>query len=209
MVVDVKYPFFPLAVLILLAALTAYLSNRVVEVPNTVPTVLPTLSDQTEAPSPWRPDEQQPRTEMLRDRVSFPLYSSSDSGATTSSAAVAANSFNERAVGAVGVGAIVDALKLFELALATDPEHAEAHSHYGRLLTRMAAYKAALPHLERAAALQPENPQVWLDLHTLYEKTTDLARAYSARKQVRELTGGWPVIKDDNGFWVLAGTSLP
>jgi tetratricopeptide (TPR) repeat protein len=59
------------------------------------------------------------------------------------------------------------ALKHFERAVAADPDDRVPRSHYGRLLMLMTDYAAALPQLERAAELAPEDPQVWLDLQSL------------------------------------------
>ena len=120
-----------------------------------------------------------------------------------------ARSLNAQALDAWRTGEIRRALDLFEAAVAADPQDAEPHSNYGRLLTRMAAYERALPHLERAAELSPDDAQVWLDLRTLYERTLSLERATDARRRAEGLAAGRHIVKDDNGFWVLEGERFP
>ena len=70
------------------------------------------------------------------------------------------------------------ALQLFEKAVAADPDDRVPRSHYGRLLLLATDYDAARPHLERAAELAPEDPQVWLDLQSLYERTQRLDQSW-------------------------------
>ena len=51
-------------------------------------------------------------------------------------------------------------------------------ANYGRLLLLMTDLAAAAPHLKRAAELAPENPRVWLDLLSLYERSVFLEGAF-------------------------------
>jgi len=107
-------------------------------------------------------------------------------------------------------GDIAKALELFEQAVAADPDDRVPRSHLGRLLTLMTDHAQALPHLERAAELAPEDPQVWLDLQTLYERNLLLERAFEARARAEELAAGRPIEQDEMGFHTLAGTpSIP
>jgi tetratricopeptide (TPR) repeat protein len=103
-------------------------------------------------------------------------------------------------------GDVAKALALFEQAVAADPDDAVPRSHLGRLLTLMTDYAAALPHLERAAALRPDDPQVWLDLQTLYERSQRLDGAFQARERADRLAEGRPIVQDEQGFYRLADT---
>ena len=83
-------------------------------------------------------------------------------------------------------GDIAKAVELFEQSVAADPDDRVPRSHAGRLLTLMTDYERALPHLERAAALAPDDPQVWLDLQTLYERpSASTPRSPRARAPTR------------------------
>ncbi len=105
-------------------------------------------------------------------------------------------------------GEIERALELFESAVAADPEDAPPRSDYGRLLMLMADYEAALPQLERAAELRPDDPRVWVDLLTFYERTHLFERAGHARRRAEELAGGRSLERDETGFWVLEGEKI-
>jgi tetratricopeptide (TPR) repeat protein len=93
------------------------------------------------------------------------------------------------------------ALQQFEAAIAADPDDRVPRSHYGRLLMLMIDYDAALPQLERAAELAPEDPQVWLDLQSLYERAQRLDQSWQARAQAETLTGGRPIVQDEQGLY--------
>lgn len=113
---------------------------------------------------------------------------------------------NELAMRAWETGDIRGALEFFRAAVLESPQVAAPYTNYGRLLTQMASLEEALPLLERAAALAPDEPQVWLDLQTLYERAVLLERAHYARKKAEQLAPGWPIVRDDRGFWMLEGT---
>jgi tetratricopeptide (TPR) repeat protein len=107
-------------------------------------------------------------------------------------------------------GDVAQALELFVQAVAADPDDAVPRSHLGRLLMLMTDYTAALPHLERAAALTPDDPQVWLDLQTLYERSQRLDGAFEARERAERLAAGRPIVQDEQGFYRFADTpSIP
>ncbi|MGB5247575.1 MAG: hypothetical protein WBM54_10965 [Woeseia sp.] len=121
----------------------------------------------------------------------------------------AANLLNQRALNAWNSGDIRGALELFENAIAADPNDPEPHSNYGRRLTVMAAHDKALPLLQRASELQPDNPQVWLDLLTAYETMLQFQRADEARLKARSLAGDRAFVRNEQGAWRLEGSSLP
>ena len=106
-------------------------------------------------------------------------------------------------------GDIQGALDKFSAAVTADPDDSDAHSDFGRLLVLMTDYQLAMPHLEKAAKLKPEDPQVWLDLATFYERAELFERAAYAKQKADRLAGGRRAIRDDNGFWVFEGTTLP
>ena len=106
-------------------------------------------------------------------------------------------------------GDIQGALDKFEAAVRADPDDPEPHSDYGRLLTLMTDYQHAIPHLEKAAQLKPGDPQVWLDLATFYERNELFERAAYAKQKANQLAGGRNAIRDDNGCWILDGTTFP
>ena len=102
-------------------------------------------------------------------------------------------------------GEIETALERFEEAVAADPGDAVVHGSYGRLLTLMTAYDEAFPHLKSAAELKPEDPQVWVDLLSLYERDNLFERAFYARQKAEELAGGRKIVRDETGLYVLEG----
>ena len=105
-------------------------------------------------------------------------------------------------------GDVEDTLEKFEAAQQTDPDDPEVLTQYGRLLTLMTDYERATPRLERAAELKPEDPQVWLDLATLYEKNILLERSGYAREKAEALARGARITQDENGFYFLDGEAL-
>ena len=102
---------------------------------------------------------------------------------------------------------IEQALKLFEQAVAADPDDRVPRSHLGRLLTLATDYDAARPHLERAAALAPEDPQVWLDLQSFYERALLLDLSWEARARAESLAGGRAITQDELGLYQVEGSS--
>ena len=102
---------------------------------------------------------------------------------------------------------IQKALGLLEQAVAADPDDRVPRSHLGRLLTLAVDYGAARPHLERAAALAPEDPQVWLDLQSLYERSQDLDLSWEARARAEALAGGRAITQDELGLYQIEGSN--
>jgi tetratricopeptide (TPR) repeat protein len=83
-------------------------------------------------------------------------------------------------------GEIREAMGQFEKAIETDPDDRQPRTQYGRLLLLAMSYHEARPHLERAAELEPEDPQVWLDLATLYEKMRLPELSWDSLERARE-----------------------
>ncbi len=100
---------------------------------------------------------------------------------------------------------IQQALQLFEKAVAADPDDRVPRSHYGRLLLLATDYDAARTHLERAAELAPEDPQVWLDLQSLYERSQRLDQSWDARARAEALADGRPISQDELGLYRVEG----
>ncbi len=94
---------------------------------------------------------------------------------------------NEKAMNAWRGGDIVAAMTLFEQAVDAGPDNPEPHANYGRLLTLMASYEKALPLLERARDLRPDDAQAWLDLATLYGRVQLLDRSWAAQDEAAAL----------------------
>jgi hypothetical protein len=119
-----------------------------------------------------------------------------------------------RALQAMGLeswkrGEISEAMAQLAQAVATDPDDPELQTQYGRLQLLAMDYGTARPHLERAAALNPEDPQAWLDLASLYERSRDISRAAAARQRAQELLGDGQIVQDPtSGFWVVEGTNI-
>ena len=72
----------------------------------------------------------------------------------------------------------------------------------------MAAHEQALPQLERAAELTPDDPRVWVDLLSYYERNILLERASYARQRARELADPRGLVRDETGLWRLEGESI-
>lgn len=115
---------------------------------------------------------------------------------------------NAKALTAWKHGDILAALDYFEAAVASDPEDWLPHADYGRLLVLMTNYKEAGAHLTRAAALDPENPRIWLDLYSYYQRTLDLELALEARERAQELTSGDNIEQHSSGLWTFEADSI-
>jgi tetratricopeptide (TPR) repeat protein len=115
---------------------------------------------------------------------------------------------NAKALSAWKHGDILTALDYFKAAVASDPEDWRPRADYGRLLVLMTNYDEAGPHLTRAAALDPENPRIWLDLYSYYQRTLDLELALEARKRAQELTGGDAIRQHSSGLWTFEADTI-
>jgi tetratricopeptide (TPR) repeat protein len=105
-------------------------------------------------------------------------------------------------------GRILEAMDHLAAAIESDPSDPLPRTHYGRLLALSMEYRDALPHLERAAALRPDDPQVWLDLATVYQKMLVLDLSWEARRRADTLAEGREIRQGEMGFWVVDGNSI-
>ena len=110
-----------------------------------------------------------------------------------------------RALRAWREGDIREALDAFAKALTADTDDPTVRSHYGRLLLLMGDLVQARAHLEHAAVLTPDDPQVWLDLASFYERSLELERANDARQRAEALAGGRRIERDPRGLWTIEG----
>lgn len=119
-----------------------------------------------------------------------------------------AGRLNQQAMNAWMTGDVRGAMALFERAVAEAPDDPAPHSNYGRLLTLMVSYERAIPLLERARDLSPQDAQVWLDLATAYERVQLLDESWAARAEAEDLVGAGAITRDERGWLVVEGQSL-
>ncbi len=115
---------------------------------------------------------------------------------------------NQQAMNAWHIGDIRQAMSLFQQAIDAAPNNPAPHSNYGRLLTLMTAYQQALPLLERARDLTPNDAQAWLDLATLYERAQVLEKSWEARAKAANLVGTEAITRDEQGRFIVMGGVL-
>lgn len=84
-------------------------------------------------------------------------------------------------------GRLDQARELFELALKYDPEFQEAHLGLGRVLLALGRPSAALPHLEKAAALDPGDEVSYFHLAQAHRALDDTAAERKALAAFRRL----------------------
>ena len=119
-----------------------------------------------------------------------------------------ARALDARALEAWKTGDIESAVEFFQAAIKADPNDPQSRLNYGRLLVLMTARDEAWPHLEKAAQLDPGNPQVWVDLMSLYDQSQLFERLNYARERAEDLAGGRAIVRDQTGLWVLEGNSV-
>lgn len=119
-----------------------------------------------------------------------------------------ASLLSAQALNAWHTGDIIGAMTLFEQAIDANPDDPGPHSHYGRLLTLMVSYEKALPMLERARDLKPDDAQAWLDLATLYERVQAFDKSWAAQAEAARLLGPGDIARDEQGRFIVKGTSL-
>jgi len=163
------------------------------------------LPDPEGNPEVWTISKRELELEDLPERV-LPQPAPRDTapGAHTDSA----RALDARALEAWKHGEIEQALGLFAAAVEADPDDAVPRSNYGRLLLLMAAHEQALPQLERAAELNPDDPRVWVDLLSYYERNVLLERAAYARERAEALAGSRRLVRDETGLWRLDDESI-
>jgi tetratricopeptide (TPR) repeat protein len=150
----------------------------------------------------WKLQKRETTREDVVPEVRLP---EPDPAATSHAPDDSARALDGQALEAWKQGQIDHALALFEQSIAADPDDRVPRSHYGRLLTLMTDYDRALPQLERAAALSPEDPQVWLDLQSLYERAGLFDQGYAARERADELAAGRPISQNEMGLYEVEG----
>jgi tetratricopeptide (TPR) repeat protein len=119
-----------------------------------------------------------------------------------------ARALSSRALESWKQGDIRGAVDLFEVAIAADPDDWIPRSDYGRLLLLMTDYEHAWIHLKRAAELEQDNPRVWIDLITFYERNMLFERASYARSRASQLIGDQAIVRDETGLWRLEYDSI-
>jgi len=119
-----------------------------------------------------------------------------------------ARALDAQALEAWKTGDLREAIELFEAAIEADPDDWLPRADYGRLLVMLTDYEQAGPHLERAAALKPDSPRVWLDLYSYYQRSMQLERGFHAHARAKELAGDRPIVQDDTGLWRLGDDSI-
>ena len=127
---------------------------------------------------------------------------------STDAAVPPANALDQQAMNAWYAGEIQDAMALFEEAIEATPNDPAPHSHYGRLLTLMVSYDQALPMLQRANELRPDDAQTWLDLATLYERAQRFEKSWEARAEAERIVGADAIVRDEQGRLIVEGSSL-
>lgn len=163
------------------------------------------LPDTEGKPQVWTISKRELAIEDLPDRVlPQPAPRNTAPGPHTDSA----RALDARALEAWKHGELEEALSLFAAAVEADPDDAIPRSNYGRLLLLMTAHEQALPQLERAAELTPDDPRVWVDLLSYYERNILLERASYARQRARELASPRGLVRDETGLWRLEGESI-
>ena len=168
-------------------------------------TIQRVLPDAEGKPQVWTISKREIAMEDLPDRVlPQPAPRETAPGPHTDSA----RALDARALEAWKHGEIEEALDLFAAAVEADPDDAIPRSNYGRLLLLMTDYEQALPQLERAAELTPDDPRVWVDLLSYYERNILLERASYARQRARELASPRGLVRDETGLWRLEGESV-
>ncbi len=133
---------------------------------------------------------------------------SKDEIPTNANAAENGALLNQQAMNAWHIGEIREAMSLFEQAIDAAPNNPAPHSNYGRLLTLMTSYQRALPLLERARDLTPDDAQAWLDLATLYERAQVLEKSWEARAEAAKLVGADAITRDEQGRFIVQGGAL-
>ena len=143
-------------------------------------------------------------TEMPAADAIGPELAAEQAAVTDASSSI----LHERAMNAWRGGDIVTAMTLFEQAIDAEPDNPEPHASYGRLLTLMTSYEKALPMLERARDLRPGDAQAWLDLATLYGRVQLLDKSWAAQAEAAKIVGRDAITLDEQGRFIVEGTSL-
>lgn len=95
----------------------------------------------------------------------------------------------------IRAGRTEDALAPLREALTGNPDSAEAHFQMGRALQQLDRLHVALPHLERAAALDPQRAPIRLLLARVYRRLGRPADAEREETAARALQGSFTSIR--------------
>jgi tetratricopeptide (TPR) repeat protein len=178
------------------------------EGPQPVPlgkTVRQMLPDAEGNPSEWTLTKREvPREELTGSALPAPAPRTTPPDARTESA----RALEGEALEAWKHGKVETALEKFEAAVSADPDDAQVRGSYGRLLMLMTVHAKAYPHLARAAELEPDDPQVWVDLLSFYERNGLPGLAVEARQKAEDLAGGRKIEQDATGLYVLEGGKI-
>jgi len=163
--------------------------------------VLQTLPDAEGNPQVWRLQRREVPREALPDLV---LPAPDPDAGRRETFDDTARALDARALEAWKHGELEQALQLFEAAVAADPDDWLIHADYGRLLFLLTADAEAFPHMERAAQLRPDEPRIWLDLQSFYERNILLQAAAAALERAEKLAAGRQIVRDEEtGLWRL------
>jgi tetratricopeptide (TPR) repeat protein len=103
-------------------------------------------------------------------------------------------------------GRIPDAIDALREATKADPS-ARNHGDLGRLLASVLAQDEALIHLSKAAELDPDNADRWIELANAYYRSVDPGKAWAAEKRAKLADPGLVLGFDASGKRVRQGDS--
>jgi tetratricopeptide (TPR) repeat protein len=107
--------------------------------------------------------------------------------ATTSSGGAAHRARRQLVNLAAGLGWEHDVRRALEAAIMAEPEEASWHAQAVRLFVRGRHYEKALEHAERALALAPDNPRMWMEIAGLHARLDQRAQAIASLQRALEL----------------------
>lgn len=91
-----------------------------------------------------------------------------------------------RARSLLATGQLLEGVQLLEKAVELDPT-ADAHGELGRLLRHASAVDRSLYHLRRAAELEPDDADRWIELADAYYRKPDPGAAWAAEREAKRL----------------------
>jgi tetratricopeptide (TPR) repeat protein len=106
----------------------------------------------------------------------------------------------------MAAGDVRGALDFLRRATEADPT-AKNYGDLGRLLMRLTAFDEAAINLRRAAALEPDSADRWIDLANVYYRKIELGEAWKAERKAREVEPGLILGRDADGMRVRKSDS--